>query len=261
MSTTDVSPQVATTPPRTGGRMVALGAMLVVLGLGIYGVQFFLGHFTVPWYAPALATLGTLVGALALARRATLVRALVVALCGAMAAIQWWYITSFSVLPVYTAAGVGQPFPAFVAARADGAPFTEADLAGERGTLLVLFRGRWCPYCMTQLGGLQSHGDEFALRGVQVVVASLETTAEAQLTQQEHPSLVVLSDEARQLATATSAIHPQSKPDGSDTAAPTMFVIDAQGRIRWLFRPTRYIERPAIDTVLAAIDEHLTSDP
>jgi hypothetical protein len=47
-------------------------------------------------------------------------------------------------LPPYTGPiAVGRPFPAFKARLADGTPFAQHDLAGDRRTALVFFRGRW----------------------------------------------------------------------------------------------------------------------
>ena len=47
-------------------------------------------------------------------------------------------------LPAYAGPlEIGQPYPAFQTQRADGTPFTQADLRGDKGTVLVFFRGRW----------------------------------------------------------------------------------------------------------------------
>jgi peroxiredoxin len=47
-------------------------------------------------------------------------------------------------LPPYTGPiAVRRPFPAFDARLADGTPFTQDDLAGNRHAVLVFFRGRW----------------------------------------------------------------------------------------------------------------------
>jgi peroxiredoxin len=37
----------------------------------------------------------------------------------------------------------GKPFPVFTTTKADGSPFTQRDLEGDRITVMVFFRGRW----------------------------------------------------------------------------------------------------------------------
>jgi hypothetical protein len=101
-------------------------------------------NLTTPWYAPALATLGTALILVALMRRFNVWRVAALLLIGALTAGEWWFLLSASVLPAYAGpAKEGQPFPAFTAARADGTPFTQDDLKGDQGTVMVFFRGHW----------------------------------------------------------------------------------------------------------------------
>jgi peroxiredoxin len=109
---------------------------------------------------------------------------------------------------------------------------------------------------MVELGQLEKHFNEFEKRGVRLVVSSIEGPAEAQQTQAEFPHLVVLNDSARSLANAAEVIHARSSPTGDDTSAPTTILVDSQGRVRWVFRPGRHIERISVPDLLAAIDQH-----
>jgi len=110
---------------------------------------------------------------------------------------------------------------------------------------------------MVELGQLENHFDEFEKRGVRLVVSSIEGAAEARRTREEFPHLVVLNDSARSLANAAEVIHARSSPTGDDTSAPTTILVDSQGRVRWLFRPSRHIERVSVHDLLAAIDQYL----
>jgi hypothetical protein len=61
-----------------------------------------------------------------------------------LAAGEWWFLLNYARLPAYTGpVAAGGPFPDFQAAKTDGTPFTRTDLAGDRGTALVFFRGHW----------------------------------------------------------------------------------------------------------------------
>src|SRR6266478_2990583 len=96
---------------------------------------------------------------------------------------------------------------------------------------------------MVELGQLEAHWQEFEKRKVRVVVVSVEDGEAAKATQADFPHLLVVSDEERKLADAAAVIHQRSAPDGGDSAAPTTFLIDGDGTVRWTFRPDRVLTR------------------
>jgi alkyl hydroperoxide reductase subunit AhpC len=110
---------------------------------------------------------------------------------------------------------------------------------------------------MVELGELEEHYADFRERNTQVMVASLEDIKKAAKTQEEFPHLIVVADADRRLAKAADVIHKGSAPDGGDTAAPTTFPIDRTGKVRWVFRPDRYIRRLSPQELLDAVDTHL----
>ena len=110
---------------------------------------------------------------------------------------------------------------------------------------------------MIELGELERHYDDFARRNTQVMVVSLEGTEDAKKTKADFPHLLVAADKKRGLARAADVIHEDSAPDGSDTAAPTTFLIDRQGIVRWMYRSETIIERLSPPEVLDAVDKYL----
>lgn len=110
---------------------------------------------------------------------------------------------------------------------------------------------------MIELGQLEGHWQEFEKRKVRVVVISVEDLETAKATQADYPHLVVVSDADRKLAEAVAVIHPQSAPDGGDTAAPTTILVDGTGIVRWTFRPDRVISRLSPAEVLDAVDKEI----
>src|SRR5262245_25844735 len=138
------------TPPsvspvrRSAGRLfLALGLVVAALGVIGYVVQFSMQRLITPWYLPLAATLGVVCVLVALWRRRTVWRVLALLLLVLLAAAEWAFLQEAR-LPAYTGpVAVGQPFPAFTTTRADGTPFTQRDLEGDRNTVLVFFRGRW----------------------------------------------------------------------------------------------------------------------
>jgi hypothetical protein len=138
-------PTASAANPRARGRgylWAGLGACL--LGLALVFVQFSLKHLFVPWYSPALATLGALLLLVSVVRRRSIPRVAALLLIVALAGFQWYALVSLMKLPDY--AGPAQPgkqLPSFHTTFADGRPFTEADLQDGWRRALVFFRGRW----------------------------------------------------------------------------------------------------------------------
>ena len=121
-----------------------LGAALFALGLILYMVEFALKHLVVPWYAPILGTAGVLLMIASLRYRRSWLRGVVAALLALLTIGEWSFLLFLSRAPAYTGpAHAGSPLPAFSAVRADGQPFTDADLRHGQSTVLLFFCGRW----------------------------------------------------------------------------------------------------------------------
>ncbi|MFO0889857.1 MAG: redoxin domain-containing protein [Isosphaeraceae bacterium] len=107
---------------------------------------------------------------------------------------------------------------------------------------------------MVELGELEAHANDFARRQVRVVVVSDDDQPTARLTQADFPHLTVVSDAAQDLARAMDVLHAGSDHEGKETNAPTTFLIDGRGVVRWFFRPERFITRLPARDFMAAID-------
>jgi hypothetical protein len=138
-------PAAPSANPRARGRgyfWAGIGACL--LGLALVFVQFGLKHLFVPWYSPALATLGALLLVAAIAQRWSIPRVIALLLVAALAGLQWYVLGAMIKLPDYAGpAQAGKQLPPFQATFADGRPFTDADLQNGARHALVFFRGRW----------------------------------------------------------------------------------------------------------------------
>lgn len=106
---------------------------------------------------------------------------------------------------------------------------------------------------MIELGQLEKQHLEFVQRYTQVVVVSNDDQATAKLTQADFPHLIVVSDAQQNFAKAMQVIHPGAAPDRKDTNAPTTFLIDGDGVVRWVFRPERFVVRLSPAELLKAI--------
>lgn len=76
----------------------------------------------------------------------------------------------------------------------------------QKPTVLVFYRGGWCPYCNTQLAGLQQVEGEFAKLGYQIIAISPEAPLAVSKSQQSTKdvalSYTLLSDEKLSAAKA-----------------------------------------------------------
>jgi peroxiredoxin len=110
---------------------------------------------------------------------------------------------------------------------------------------------------MVELGELERQHQRFAEKHVRVVVISNDDQQTAQKTQADFPHLVVVSDHEHDVARALQVIHAGASQKGEDTNAPTTFLVDGSGQVRWFFRSSHIIVRLSPDELLKAIDEHL----
>ena len=112
---------------------------------------------------------------------------------------------------------------------------------------------------MVELGQLERRQADFAARNVRIVATSLDQLKEAKETQELLPHLVVLSDASQSLAGAAGVLGPHRSPiDGGITSAPTTVLIDRHGKVKWVFRPVRYLERLSPDDLLSKVNEHFS---
>jgi hypothetical protein len=120
-----------------------LGLGLAALGIAAYAGQLWLRRLAVPWYMPGLALVGAALVGVSIWQRKTFWRGLALTLIVLLASFEVMALTAMRLPPYTGPIAVGRPFPAFEAKLADGSPFTQADLAGDRHTVMVFFRGRW----------------------------------------------------------------------------------------------------------------------
>ncbi len=109
---------------------------------------------------------------------------------------------------------------------------------------------------MVELGQLERTSDEFAKRNVRVVAVSNDDPATAKKTQADFPHLVIVSDENQNVAKSLQVVQPGVGPGGTDTNAPTTFLVDGTGTVKWLFRPERFITRLSPEELLTEVDAH-----
>ncbi|WP_150958792.1 peroxiredoxin-like family protein [Microbacterium testaceum] len=157
---------------------------------------------------------------------------------------------------------------------ADGRTLTFGSLLGEAVTVVVFYRGAWCPYCSITLRTYQQDLlPALEERGAQLVAISPQT-ADGTAQSQDNGALgfTVLSDPGNVLADGFGIVtepsgeaqdaHTElgfavSDSNADDTARvpfPSVYVIDPDGRIRFADIHVDYTSRTEVDDIIAAVD-------
>jgi peroxiredoxin len=86
-------------------------------------------------------------------------------------------------------------------------------------------------------------------------VISNDDATNSQKTQADVPHLKVVTDADQALAKKVEMLHRGAGQYGDDTNAPTTFVLDGAGTVKWWSRSGHVLDRPSPDEVLKAIDQ------
>ena len=110
---------------------------------------------------------------------------------------------------------------------------------------------------MVELGELEANKEEFKKRNIEIVAISVDGTDDAAEVQKKFPSLKIVSDESMSAAKAFDLIHSDASPMGGDIAAPTTFIVDGKGKVRFVYRSTAVAVRISVADLLEEADKAL----
>jgi peroxiredoxin len=174
---------------------------------------------------------------------------------------------------------VGSPAPSFALPDAlTGKLVRSSDLLAVSPVIVNFFRGRWCPYCVTELEAWQAVYPAVRERGALLIAISPQLPRQNDFTVQQHAlTYPVLSDAGAAVAASfgiTYTVSPQMQahyrsilinipfingaqgPDGTDTwrlPLPATFVVSHAGQIVFAEAHVDYRVRPDPADVLRAL--------
>jgi peroxiredoxin (alkyl hydroperoxide reductase subunit C) len=144
----------------------------------------------------------------------------------------------------------GQPAPDFTLARAEGAPFTRADLEGKT-TVLVFYPFAFSPVCTDQLSLYNEVLDELQARGATLYGVSCDATW-SQLAFKEQLGVAIeqLSDFEPKGATcrAFGVLHPGGFPQRA------LVLIGPDAVVRWSYEAPSPGDLPGANLLFDALD-------
>jgi peroxiredoxin len=160
----------------------------------------------------------------------------------------------------------------------DGAEFDLNAAVASRPTVLIFYRGGWCPYCNAHLRELQESAPALEEMGYRILAISTDAPAALQATMDRHElSYQLLSDASVEVADRFGLKYKVSdqylghvKNDhGTDLVAqngghlitPAAFVMDTDGVIRFAYVNMNFSVRITQESLLKAAREALAEAP
>lgn len=167
---------------------------------------------------------------------------------------------------------VGTKAPTATLADLDGKPVNLADAIAGKPTVLIFFRGGWCPFCSRQLAALGEHELDLRALGFQIVAISAEAAGKLAATADKtHVRYRLLSDEKAAASLAYGVAYrissdtgkgyrengielsPAPDGDGFWLPVPTAFIINRAGVVRFVYsNPDPSIRISSTDLIAAA---------
>jgi peroxiredoxin len=153
--------------------------------------------------------------------------------------------------------------PAFSAVTTEGRAVTEQDLAASAPTLLLLYRGWWCPTSKSQVDDLRGHYGDLAALGVTIYAASVDSPAEAAPMQEHVGSTITILCNVQDSFLEDIGVRDRRGAPWYDRiwfgaanraiAMPAAIAIDKAGQITFAKRSTRVDERPHPTALIASL--------
>jgi peroxiredoxin len=168
---------------------------------------------------------------------------------------------------------VGTTVPNFAINTHDNKAVTLNDIQSMGDTLVVFYRGGWCPYCNVQIHQLTEAWPEFEKRNITPVLISVDKTDGAALAQRTYEiPFPVLSDPelvahhafevVRDVDDATFEKYKQygidleawSGGNHHKIAVTAAYIVDKNSVVKWAHTSLDYKTRPSVEQLLGVID-------
>jgi peroxiredoxin len=157
---------------------------------------------------------------------------------------------------------VGDRLPQLNLLTTDGRQVTDQDLIASAPTLLILYRGWWCPSSKSQLGEIVHYYESLSEAGLTIYAASVDEPVEAAPIQQYvGDKITILCIVPESLLDKIGARDQRGAPwydrilfgaKQQDIAMPSALVIDPSGKIVFVYRSTRVDDRARPADILAS---------
>lgn len=168
---------------------------------------------------------------------------------------------------------IGSALPDVEVNDVEGSTVSLKTLVRGKRTMIVFYRGGWCPFCNFQIKSLVDDHAEFEKRKIEVVAISVDRPRESAKTKAAHEiPFAVLSDQdlvahgafhvvqrveaakVAELAAKGMDLEKLSGRTHHQIAVPSVFFIDEQGIVRFVHADPNYRRRPKTRQLLEQAD-------
>ena len=171
------------------------------------------------------------------------------------------FLVERDAIDVRPAVAVGEQAPDFTLTDLDGNQVTISSWRGQSATVLVFYRGYWCPYCARQLAELRTllkANQRIRLLAVSVDDADQTRELVRKITSDGNGPVTytMLSDPGHKVIDAYGLHDPTY--DGTKFEGiphPAVYVIDKNGTVTWAKVESDYKIRPSNSDIRAALDK------
>ena len=145
----------------------------------------------------------------------------------------------------------GDKAPDFIINDLEGRPHHLSDYFKGQKTVLLFYRGEWCPVCNLQLHSLQENLAEFHKENAQILAISTDTPENSQkLVGKHNLSFPVLADLDRETVEAYGLFFNEEK----GYAEPAVFILCPDGTVVYASLQSGALGRPSNDDLLRIVN-------
>ncbi len=217
--------------------------------------------FALPALMLIAATIGVISTGLSAEQIQLSIMGMVVALIGNLIYVFWY--SRFG-REKNTLLEVGKPLPEFSLKDAEGNVVTSKEM-GCQASLIMFYRGNWCPLCMAQIKEVAGQYRELEQRGIKIYMVSPQSEGHTNsLAKRFEVDMNFLIDEESKAADSLQIIAKNGLPMGlqalgydSDTVMPTVVMTNNKGKIIFADLTDNYRVRPEPEDFLKVFDASL----
>lgn len=161
---------------------------------------------------------------------------------------------------------IGEIIPNEQVATMDGKNVVLHDLLKEKPTVLIFYRGGWCPYCNTQLAEVGQAEEDILKLGYQIIAVSPDDAQHLQATDEKNKLNYQLLSDSKGLLTKAAGlafkaperygkmlVEHSSGDNNGFLPVPAVFVLNTKGEILFEYINPNYKVRMPGDLLLAAL--------
>lgn len=146
---------------------------------------------------------------------------------------------------------LGDRAPDFALPNGDGKLVILSEYTQRSPVVLVFYRGYWCSACTQQLTKLAGDYNNFKRAGGEVIAISADQQSFAwSMGQTTGAKFEILSDADKKVITSYGILN---AAEHGGIAHPAIFIVDREGKIRFLHVGKDPMDRPADETIIEAL--------